>query len=370
MQHNKILIVEIDSTLSYYEKIKNEILGDEFFYYQLGIAGDFNKIPAADKKIAVLSANYVTNCFEKIPPINLSMFDLVIVFDQELLPEDNIEQYLIISRIQFSNENVIIITGAIKQNLTLTSDKIFIFPLFFLDAVYEYNTNTFRKLKPKLFDVLLGIRKDHRIWIFNALTKNNLIDKSYVSLTEFQNSSLETIYYSPDLHELENATAKLSMRRYGTFFSHEALLCHPRLPFIKYPISRQLPEKIYQNSYYSIIAETNYHSYIFFTEKTVKPLLAKRLFVMFSTYHHLKKLHEYGFKTFGSIIDESYDDEVNDYLRFEKAFEQIIKLSKMDPIEVYEKIGDVLEHNYKLITNRELLMLPLKNYILSHINRI
>jgi hypothetical protein len=90
---------------------------------------------------------------------------------------------------------------------------------------------------------------------------------------------------------------------------------------------------------------------------------------MFSSYHHLKRLREYGFKTFGAVIDESYDDEINDDLRISMAIEQIIKLSKMDPTIVYETIKDVLEHNHSIITNRDLLIMPLRNWLLSHISR-
>jgi hypothetical protein len=47
------------------------------------------------------------------------------------------------------------------------------------------------------------------------------------------------------------------------------------------------------------------------TEKTAKPIWAKRLFVMFGTPGFLKKLHELGFKTFDHVIDESYDSMLN-----------------------------------------------------------
>lgn len=371
--HTNILIVEINSILSQYETIEHEILGNEFLYCLKYLSDDFTQLPAADKKIVILGANYVTpDCFDivQVPAVNLSMFDLLIVFDQELLPGNKLEKYLEMTRLRFSIENVIIVTGAIKQNLTLTTDNIFIFPLFLIEASYNYNyKETGIKTKLKLFDALLGINKPHRTKIFKKLYTTNLLDESYVSLINLDyNHNRSTVYYSPDLYNLEQTEAiRAKELNSGVFNSYEYTLSHPRISSIQYPVSRQIPANVYQNSYYSIVAETNWNSYIFFTEKTVKPLLAKRLFVMFSARHHLKKLQEYGFKTFSSIIDESYDDEFNDALRFELALQQIINLSKMDPLVVQEKIKDILDHNYDVITNREFLITPLRNWLLSHI---
>jgi hypothetical protein len=376
--HNNILIVEISDTLSLYEKTEHEILGNNFSYCKKYWLDDFNQLPESNKKIAVIGANYVLDCFDisRVPTINLSRFDLLIIFDIEILPGDDPEEYLELTRERFSIKNVIIVTGAIKQNLTLTTDKIFIFPLFLIEASCDYTyTETGTEPKLKLFDALLGIYKPHRATIVEALRTTNLLDKSYVSLVSLNNldylSNKSTIYYSPELHTLEQPQAVLAKElNNGVFNSYQATFPHPTVPHIVYPISRQLPVGVYQNSYYSIVAETQWNSFIFFTEKTVKPLLAKRLFVMFSAYHHLKKLREYGFKTFGDIIDESYDNEVDDDLRIAKAVQQIINLSKMDPTVVQKTIKDTVEHNYAIITNRELLILPLRNWLLSHIHSL
>jgi hypothetical protein len=368
---NDILIVEIYSALVLYEKIEYEIFGNEFLYCSKGLFDDFTQLPQADKKIAVLGANYVSHSFDvaHVPAVDLSMFDLLIIFDQELLPGDTPEEYLELTRARFSIDNVVIVTGAIKQNITLTIDKIFVFPLFLIEVSYSntYTENT--TTKSKLFDALLGIEKPHRAKIFEKLCTTNLLDKSYVSLINNDyKGNISTIYYSPELQQLEQAEAvRAKELNSGVFNSYEYTLSHPRLPHIRYPVSRQIPSSIYQNSYYSIVAETNWNQYVFSTEKTVKPLFARRLFVMFSAQHHLKQLQEYGFKTFSSVIDESYDNEVDDELRWDMAFDQIIALSNMDPIWVQEKIKDILEHNYTLINDRARLIAPIRDWLLPHI---
>ena len=54
------------------------------------------------------------------------------------------------------------------------------------------------------------------------------------------------------------------------------------------------------------------------TEKTFKPIAMGMPFVIVGTQGSLKYLRSYGFKTFGDLWDESYDDEPDDSKRIEK----------------------------------------------------
>jgi len=110
-----------------------------------------------------------------------------------------------------------------------------------------------------------------------------------------------------------------------------------------------VPSKIYNNSWYSIVAEAH-RPRIYFTEKTAKPMIAKRLFVLFGHQHTLKALKELGFKTFDSVIDESYDNIVHDATRWQAAWNQLEQLMQKDPRMIYEQIQTVIDHNYQHIT--------------------
>jgi hypothetical protein len=115
-----------------------------------------------------------------------------------------------------------------------------------------------------------------------------------------------------------------------------------------------LPIQVYNRTAYSIVAETGrYNQYSFFTEKTVKPIMARRLFVMFSGYKFLQNLQNLGFHTFDTVIDESYDLIYNDNDRWSAAFEQVQRLCKMDQSEVFAKIAPAVEHNYSLLMNTD-----------------
>ena len=112
-----------------------------------------------------------------------------------------------------------------------------------------------------------------------------------------------------------------------------------------------LEPRPYIDTYFSLVTETicaeSNHS--FRTEKIAKPIIAKRLFVVFSGPRYLEKLRSLGFRTFDGIIDESYDQESNDLKRFARAVEQMRYLSTQDPVELYQQVQPILEHNHQRV---------------------
>jgi hypothetical protein len=111
-------------------------------------------------------------------------------------------------------------------------------------------------------------------------------------------------------------------------------------------ISPYVPWKIYSRTWYSIVAETIGTGNCFFlSEKTTKCLFAGRLFVMFSNANFLQGLRSLGFETFGSVIDESYDNNWLDFERFHMASQQVIYLAQQDPVKIHKKLQPIFEHN-------------------------
>ena len=111
---------------------------------------------------------------------------------------------------------------------------------------------------------------------------------------------------------------------------------------------------MFNETAYSIVAETDHDNTLsFFSEKTAKPIIAHRLFVVFSGYKFLHNLRSFGFRTFDCVIDESYDLIIDDNRRYAAAFEQVKKLCTMDQQEVYDLIRPVTEHNYELMMSRD-----------------
>lgn len=106
--------------------------------------------------------------------------------------------------------------------------------------------------------------------------------------------------------------------------------------------------EIYNQSYYSAVIETVIHNdFAMFSEKEAKPIMAKRPFVIMGARSQLRAFRSLGFKTFASVIDESYDDIEDCYARFDAVLNSMEKLTKENPVDVYRTLNSVLEHNKK-----------------------
>ena len=348
-----ILLVDFDFALAQHESHLYEILSCEFQHA---------KMPLTQSNVDALPTDIYTVGFisffstdSSMGHMDLSTFNLLVIVCAECVIYNesyDLSNYENGVRLHFHNDNIVTISSAAYRD-TYTSN-IFIHPFFLLNTALQVYVETNIFPKPKLFDALLGLNKQHRLYLLQQLQNSGLIDRCLVSMLThgYFVKTKEYLYCSPELFELETDEVKSIISNLGAFDSYiqipdDALLSEKRM------VSSQIPVGIYQNSYYSIVAETNTDNFPFITEKTAKPLFAKRLFVAFASKNHLKKLHEYGFQTFGTIIDESYDEIEDDTERWNSAWREILKLSELDPIEVYRQISPILEHNHALITNRE-----------------
>lgn len=86
------------------------------------------------------------------------------------------------------------------------------------------------------------------------------------------------------------------------------------------------------------------------TEKTFKPICLKMPFVLTSTAGSLEYLRSYGFKTFGTVWDESYDLETDDDLRINKIADLLLEFDRMTPQQLqimHNQCRHIVEHNYQ-----------------------
>jgi hypothetical protein len=114
----------------------------------------------------------------------------------------------------------------------------------------------------------------------------------------------------------------------------------------------QVPEDVINDTYLSIITETYYQGPIYFSEKIYHAMLYNHFFIYLGPVHSLKYLKSLGFKTWGHIIDESYDDIEDPAERlFAVARETDTFLCKsLDEItQLYIENIDIINHNRKLI---------------------
>ena len=110
--------------------------------------------------------------------------------------------------------------------------------------------------------------------------------------------------------------------------------------------------KYYLDSYYQIVTGNNFTDFddqLIFSEKIWKPITNFQPFIYLDDVGALKKLQEYGFKTFEPFIDESYDKVYDTTKRFNMIENEINKLCNIPIEEIHDwywSIEDILKHNY------------------------
>ena len=85
------------------------------------------------------------------------------------------------------------------------------------------------------------------------------------------------------------------------------------------------------------------------TEKTFKAIALEMPFVLVATAGSLAYLREYGFRTFDSVFDESYDLESNDMQRIEQVTTLLKSLDQMSVKqrhEIHQACLPIVEYNY------------------------
>ena len=185
----------------------------------------------------------------------------------------------------------------------------------------------------------MGVSKPHRTFVANAVNENNLQDKFILT---YGGSWSDDQFYAKDYFAWEPDCVPVG-KIVGT--ADWVDYCGVRTG-----LSRVIPISVFNDTAYSVIAETDHDNTLsFFSEKTAKPMVARRLFIAFSGYKFLHNLKMQGFQTFDNVIDESYDDIVEDTERYAAAFEQVKRLCSMNQQEVYSKIRDIVEHNHRHI---------------------
>jgi hypothetical protein len=113
--------------------------------------------------------------------------------------------------------------------------------------------------------------------------------------------------------------------------------------------SADIPRCI-NDSLWHIVTETVfYYDKLHLTEKIFKPIVSKQPFMLLAAPGNLAYLKSYGFKTFDSVIDESYDSIQDNDARIESVVRQLTwycNLSNKEKNDVIRAIEPIVSHNF------------------------
>ena len=218
--------------------------------------------------------------------------------------------------------------------------------------------------RPFLFECLCGARRKHRDYVMLSMLESGLIDQSIVTYRnvfvggdctstppdvqeQFPNLTVPWPYVSPNLDPAWEVRSTLDNS-----------------------VSGLVPWEIYNRTWYSVLVETlGYGTTFLMEEKIGKCLFGRRLFVHFGQAHWMKKLKGFGFETFDSVLDETYDSlDLIDVERYAAAFDQVKWLAQQDHPALLQKVKPILDHNHnRLYASRQEKFYEMRGLIQSYV---
>lgn len=207
--------------------------------------------------------------------------------------------------------------------------------------------------------------RTHRPTTVALLAVHGLLDKGYISLGTADDHQtwervVESIYYyhrdNPELEKIFRENVDLIKAIPPLYLDTTDLVTNRSFidPSTDY---------LYENTYFSLVTETNYYNDPltesrgrFITEKTFKCIAQEHPFVLLAPPHTLPLLHKLGYKTFDSLINESYDSEEDDKLRMLKVIKEVERLANLSGDELTNFLTlakDICCHNYDNLMSKK-----------------
>lgn len=195
-------------------------------------------------------------------------------------------------------------------------------------------TNTFEKiynvaLKPYKFLFLNKNGRDHRSKLIHLLNDRGLLNQALWSNLAEQITVPDSY---ADFFNGKKSSTLINQTNYNIDW-HDGILNSP----------------FYIDTYFSVITETNYDkSFRYFTEKIYKQLLVGQPFIAVGCYKFYGFLHDQGYKTFGHLIDETFDDIEDNNQRLEHIANSIQELCSQDLNAFLLKSKEICQYNQQV----------------------
>lgn len=208
-----------------------------------------------------------------------------------------------------------------------------------------------------------GMYRSHRYTMTALLYNNDLIKHGFISFAKFDdekwNNTLQTSLQ--DFPKLSDEIHK------GSAIKQQLPLVLDLKDLFNLDLAMVIRSSMsyYRKSYFSLISETNFKNKYprFVTEKIIKGFMFKHPFIPVTTPGILSMLKDMGYKTFDSIIDESYDIIVDNESRLEAILKEVKRLCNLNSAELDEfcKIAyNITEYNYNVLSSKRTFIVNLE----------
>lgn len=206
-----------------------------------------------------------------------------------------------------------------------------------LQAIEEYQ-NSWSTQRPYKFLFLNGRARSHRRHLLHRLEP--VLDQAI--WTNLDNTHGEPIRLLDPKYEFD-------------FYKHNTATLN-KSGFVKYNLFNNdwgeiyLSSRPYTDTYFSLVTETVAdYSYSFRTEKIWKPIAMGHPFIAVANQGYYHDLHQLGFKTFGHIIDESFDQIENTPARLERIAQVVEDLCQQDLATFVKECYNTCKYNQQLL---------------------
>jgi hypothetical protein len=223
------------------------------------------------------------------------------------------------------------------------------------------------------FNRIITDDRSYRIYFVSLLKELGLLDHGLVSFNVTDNLFDDWQDETADSNSKLSATARQHAEHHLTGIT-KLIIDRPE---VHGSASANIPRNINSwwypgkgpadiDAFWHIVTETVfYYDKLHLTEKIFKPIVSKQPFMLLAAPGNLAYLKSYGFKTFDSVIDESYDNIQDNDLRTEAIVRQLHWYCNLTPDEktdIIRQLEPVIQHNFnhfygefRHIITRELL---------------
>jgi len=237
---------------------------------------------------------------------------------------------------------------------------------WFLPLVLDYKENTkvieqYANSKtldrPYKFLFLNGRMRPHRKYLLNVFKSNGLLDQSLWSNLDSgpgTNSHFNSIVDQPAI-PIKYLSPEYEVPRYQQFAATSPVNVTDKLEAKFHLFNNEWGEiylalRPYTDTYFSLVTETVFeYPYSFRTEKIWKPIAIGHPFIVTANAGYYKDLHNLGFKTFGHLIDESFDNISNNQDRLDRIASTVNDLCQQDLPAFISAAEDVCKYNQQLL---------------------
>jgi hypothetical protein len=201
------------------------------------------------------------------------------------------------------------------------------------DPVLEYRDYNFDR------DFLIYNRawsgtREYRLLFAQYLIENNLVSNSLTSFSMVDNGKR---YQDHDFANLELAISRTDLHKQLRPNTHDSAAS---ADYCNHDYTSTGIEVVLE----TLFDDTRWH----LTEKILRPIACGKPFILAATPGSLQYLRNYGFQTFGDLIDESYDQITHAPTRLRAIIQEMKRITNLEPSakhQLYKQMHEIAEKN-------------------------